>query len=163
MLAFVSAPADTLAFLSSCPALPFAYSLWGNDIGAEGALAIAALLRTTRTLTAVNVEGNSMGDEGAWAVATALRDFNTTVTTLDFGHSLDITDEVRHAVALLLARNRALPALRVAVARVVRLSEEAKLQEAAAAFGGRALQEAVFRFFLPSRPLLGLSPSESLS
>ena len=50
MFAFVSAPVDTPT-LSPFPILPLARSLDGNSIGAEGASALAAILKETQITT----------------------------------------------------------------------------------------------------------------
>ena len=47
VVAFESAPVDTPT-LSPLPILPLALSLGGNDIGAEGATALAAILKETK-------------------------------------------------------------------------------------------------------------------
>ena len=50
LLAFLSAPVDTLALLH-IPALPLVCSLGWNSIGAEGASALAAILKETQITT----------------------------------------------------------------------------------------------------------------
>ena len=50
VFAFVSAPVDTLALLH-IPALPLVCSLGWNSIGAEGASALAAILKETQITT----------------------------------------------------------------------------------------------------------------
>ena len=109
MFAFVSAPVDTPT-LSPSPILPLARSLRGNQIGAQGATALAAVLKETqithlkcaaapecllscqRPLTrpysltvsilplTCSLGSNGLGDEGVTALAAVLKE--TKITNL---------------------------------------------------------------------------------
>ena len=108
VFAFVSAPVDTLALLH-IPALPLVCSLGWNSIGAEGASALAAILKETqittlacapapycsiqcqRPLTAASIRpypharslrGNALGPGGAAALAEGLKG-NLTLQVLE--------------------------------------------------------------------------------
>eukprot|EP00667_Euglena_gracilis_P030186 EG_transcript_41433 len=48
-------------------------NVWRNDIGPEGAKALAEALRTNATLREVNLSCNGIGDKGTVALAMALR------------------------------------------------------------------------------------------
>ena len=81
--------------------------LWGNEIGAEGARALANALET-QSLQALELQGNKVGNEGAIAIAYALRK-NTTLHTLYLGGSNEITDVGVKEIAATLSNNLSLP------------------------------------------------------
>jgi Ran GTPase-activating protein (RanGAP) involved in mRNA processing and transport len=56
-------------------------SLWGNNIGSDGAKAIAEALKVNAVVTTLDLGRNKIGDEGAKAIAEALK-VNAVVTTL---------------------------------------------------------------------------------
>jgi len=58
--------------------------LKGNQLGDAGAEAIAAMLRTNRSLTCLELQFNQLGDAGAEAIAAMLRT-NRSLTFLDLG------------------------------------------------------------------------------
>ena len=72
----------------------------GNDIGAEGAAALADALKENTTLTALYLNGNDIGAEGAAALVDALKE-NTTLTTLLYLNGNDIDDEGAAAVRMI--------------------------------------------------------------
>jgi len=80
--------------------------LYGNNIGAEGAAALATALTTNTILTTLNLCWNGIGAEGAAALARALTT-NTSLTTLDLG-SNGIGTAQLDLVETQLERNRAL-------------------------------------------------------
>ncbi|HBC71321.1 MAG TPA: hypothetical protein DCZ38_00870, partial [Coxiellaceae bacterium] len=57
-------------------------NLFSNDIGPEGAKALAGVLKENKTLTTLNLGSNNIDSEGAKALAGVLK-VNTTLTTLD--------------------------------------------------------------------------------
>jgi Ran GTPase-activating protein (RanGAP) involved in mRNA processing and transport len=57
-----------------------------NDIGIEGAKAIAEALKENKTITELNLWGNKIGDDVAIALAEALK-VNNTITTLNFAYN----------------------------------------------------------------------------
>ena len=57
-------------------------NLEDNNIGVEGATAIAKALETNTTLSKLDLRGNNIGDEGATAIAKAL-ETNTTLSSLN--------------------------------------------------------------------------------
>jgi len=59
--------------LSLFPILPFARSLGNNGIGAEGAFALAAILKETN-VTNLNLQHNFLPDEAKQAVKDAFAD-----------------------------------------------------------------------------------------
>ena len=52
-------------------------NLWGNNIGNEGVIKLAGALRENKTLTKLNLGWNNIDDAGAKALAEALRENNT--------------------------------------------------------------------------------------
>ena len=48
--------------------------LGGNNIGVEGAKAIAEALKVNESITELNLYNNNIGDEGAKAIAEALKE-----------------------------------------------------------------------------------------
>ena len=83
--------------------------LRGNNIGDEGAKAIAEALKGNTSLTSINLSNNNIGDEGAKAIADALK-FNTSLTTIDLDNN-NLGDEGKKAVAEInnyIERNKAI-------------------------------------------------------
>ena len=70
--------------------------LWGNNIGPEGAIAIAEALKVNAVLTSVNLRANSIGDDGAKAIAEALK-VNAVLTKLYLCNN-DLGDAGKKAV-----------------------------------------------------------------
>jgi hypothetical protein len=83
--------------------------LGNNNIGDEGARALAAALDNNATLTRLDLDGNNIGAEGARALAAAL-DKNATLTTLFLGNN-NIGDEGARALAAALDTNHTLQVL----------------------------------------------------
>ena len=77
-----------------------------NNIGDEGAAALAGALKTNTALTTPYLWHNNIGDEGAAALAGALKT-NTALTTLELWHN-NIGDEGAAALAGALKTNTAL-------------------------------------------------------
>ena len=80
--------------------------LGGNDIGDEGAIAIAEALKVTAVVTTLFLNCNNITDEGAKAIAEALK-VNAVVTTLALGGN-SIGDEGAIAIAEALKVTEAL-------------------------------------------------------
>eukprot|EP00039_Didymoeca_costata_P009271 m.122266 g.122266 ORF g.122266 m.122266 type:complete len:256 (+) comp14422_c0_seq5:559-1326(+) len=81
-------------------------SLQSNNIGVDGALAIAEALQKNNTLTTIHLDRNDIGDSGAGSVAVALQK-NDTLKTI----SLDgngIGAEGARAISEVLANNKSL-------------------------------------------------------
>ena len=76
--------------------------LWlnGNQLGDAGAEAIAAMLRTNRSLTFLDLERNKIGDAGAEAIAAMLRT-NRSLTVLSMRNEIGDAGKkaLREAVA----------------------------------------------------------------
>ena len=68
-------------------------NLYYNNIGGEGATAIAKALETNTTLSELDLFENNIGDEGATAIAKAL-ETNTTLSELNL-YNNKIGDEAR--------------------------------------------------------------------
>jgi hypothetical protein len=77
--------------------------LEGNDIGAEGASALAEALKVNITATDINCMFNKIGDAGASALADALEE-NKSVTNINLGYNI-IGDEGASALANALKQN----------------------------------------------------------
>jgi len=84
-------------------------SLGGNQLGDAGAEAIAAMLRTNRSLTDLNLARNKIGDAGAEAIAAMLRT-NHSLTELDL-YGNKIGDAGAEAIAAMLRTNRSVTSL----------------------------------------------------
>ncbi len=78
--------------------------LGGNQIGAEGAKALAAVLEGNSSLTSLDLYGNEIGDEGAKALAVALEG-NTSLTSLELNY-YSINGELRSQIENFITRNR---------------------------------------------------------
>jgi len=74
-----------------------------NDIGAEGANALAGALARNATITTINLSNNNIGDQGARALADKLSS-NTTITTINLRGNY-ISAEGGRALAETLASN----------------------------------------------------------
>ena len=85
-------------------------NLWNNNIGHEGAAALAGALKTNTTLTTLNLLENNIGHEGAAALAGALKT-NAALTTLILSWNNNIGDEGAAALAGALKTNTALTTL----------------------------------------------------
>ena len=78
-------------------------SLYNNDIGPDGAKAIAALCTVCASLTKILVSGNGLGDEGAAILCNALRESKVTkVQELGLAGN-DIGPEAAKAAAAMAA------------------------------------------------------------
>jgi len=84
-------------------------SLSRNDIGDEGARAVADSLRFNRRLHTIQLDSNGLGDEGARAVADALK-FNHSVHSINLKNN-GIGDEGARALAVALETNTALESI----------------------------------------------------
>ena len=80
-----------------------------NNIGDQGAQAIAEILANNTTLTSLNLRSNNIDDQGAQAIAKALAN-NTTLTSLNLGWN-NIDDQGVQAIAEALANNTTLTSL----------------------------------------------------
>ena len=69
------------SWLERCPR-PIALDITKNDIGEEGAIALATALKANSTLTSLNVADNNIGATGTKALAAVLKD-NSTLTSLN--------------------------------------------------------------------------------
>ena len=58
-------------------------SLWNNEIGDDGARAIAECLKVNSSLTELNLYINEIGDDGARAIAECLK-VNSSLTSLEY-------------------------------------------------------------------------------
>ena len=56
--------------------------LYDNNIGDEGATALAEALKENTTLTTLNLASNKIGDEGATALAEALKENKNLIEVL---------------------------------------------------------------------------------
>jgi len=75
-----------------------------NDIGDEGAIAIAEALRVFKgSLGTLVLSWNNIGDEGAKAIADGLRVFTGSLNNLDLRCNYNIGDEGAKAIAGALA------------------------------------------------------------
>ena len=74
-----------------------------NEIGDDGAQALAIALENNTSITEFNLEYNQIGDEGAQALATALQK-NNSLTVLNLGYN-EIVDEGAQALATVLRNN----------------------------------------------------------
>jgi Ran GTPase-activating protein (RanGAP) involved in mRNA processing and transport len=83
--------------------------LASDEIGANGARALAAALRVNSTLSSLNLRSNDIEDDGARALAAALQD-NSSLTSLNLG-SNDIADDGGRALAAALQVNSSLTSL----------------------------------------------------
>ena len=83
-------------------------NLSNNQIGPEGAIAIAAALKDNKTITTLGLHNNQIGPEGAIAIATALKD--KAITGLYLGNN-QIGDEGAIAIAAALKDNKAITKL----------------------------------------------------
>ncbi len=100
---------DTLERLHANDPSLTVLSLYDNQIGPAGAIALADVLRTNTSLTRLYLDGNQIGDAGAVALAEALRT-NTSLTTLDL-HANQIGPEGTVALAEALKVNTSLTTL----------------------------------------------------
>ena len=80
-----------------------------NNIGPEGAKAIAEALKSNTSLTSIDFSSNNIGPEGAKALSDALK-INTSLTSIDFG-SNRIGDEGAKALADALKINTSLTSI----------------------------------------------------
>ena len=92
-------PADTILIGSDLKfmAVLTTLSLYQNQIGPEGAKAIADALKSGTAVSHLRLDGNDIGDEGAIAIAEALQS-GTVLTTLHLG-SNNIGDDGARAIA----------------------------------------------------------------
>jgi hypothetical protein len=79
-------------------------NLNSNEVGDDGAAAIAAMLEVNPSLTSIYVVGNRITTPGAAALASALRRSNTSVVVLAMQLN-DVDGELLEEVACLLQRN----------------------------------------------------------
>ena len=84
-------------------------NLFSNDIGPEGAKALAGVLKENKTLTTLNLGSNNIDSEGAKALAAAL-EVNKTLTTLNLSDN-NIGPEEAKALAEALEVNKTLTTL----------------------------------------------------
>jgi hypothetical protein len=70
----ILAEVQTLAYETALVASVTSINLMGNNLGPEGAIALAPAICDSASLTSINLEGNYLGPEGAKALAPALRD-----------------------------------------------------------------------------------------
>ncbi len=75
-----------------------------NNIGTEGANALATVLKENSSLTNLDLSGNNIGDEGVNALATVLKE-NSSLTSLDLGGN-NIGDEAGELIDDIITRNR---------------------------------------------------------
>jgi Ran GTPase-activating protein (RanGAP) involved in mRNA processing and transport len=80
-----------------------------NNIGIEGAIAIAGMLEKNTTITTLDLWGNKIGDAGAKAIADALK-VNNTITTLELWCN-EIGDDGAKAIAGMLEKNETITKL----------------------------------------------------
>jgi len=97
--------ASDLQFMAALTEL----TLWSNNIGDDGAKAIAEALKVNVVLTELRLGGNTIGNEGAKAIAEALK-VNTVVTELNLGLNF-IGDIGAKAIAEALKVNAVLTTL----------------------------------------------------
>jgi hypothetical protein len=83
--------------------------LWDNNIGIEGAIAIAGMLEKNTTITKLELWDNNIGDDGAKALAKALEK-NKTITELDLWGN-NIKDDGAIAIAGMLEKNNTITKL----------------------------------------------------
>jgi Ran GTPase-activating protein (RanGAP) involved in mRNA processing and transport len=95
-------PADAILIGSDLQFMAVMTTLYlgGNNIGVEGAKAIAEALKVTAVMTTLTLGGNNIGVEGAIAIAEALK-VTAVVTTLALGAN-NIGDEGAIAIAEVL-------------------------------------------------------------
>jgi hypothetical protein len=84
-----------------------------NNIGAEGARSLAAALGNNATLTSLSLRSNSLGHEGARSLAAALK-INAMLTSLDL-RWIEIGDEGARSLTAALDPNRALQRLDLSI------------------------------------------------
>jgi hypothetical protein len=91
-------------------------SLWNNNIGDQGARALAAALADNATLTTLNLGSNRIGAAGALALEDALEK-NATLRTLGFD-SNDVGTQGVMALAAALEQNATLTSLNISANQI---------------------------------------------
>lgn len=78
----------------------------GNEIGEEGATAIATMLRENRTLKEVDLASNAISEDGLWLFAQVMSSSNRTLTTLQLLCNAQTDTNILDVVDAALANNR---------------------------------------------------------
>ena len=108
---FVWAQLDRCACDCNCKSIGNKYYIIDagsdNNIGDEGATAIAKALETNTTLSELDLYHNNIGDEGATAIAKAL-ETNTTLSKLDLNKFGDLQKHWKQIITLVTKAQRQL-------------------------------------------------------